>query len=133
MHGTGYCYSKSHLLAALLRGNGIPSGLCYQRLSKETEGPPFCLHGFNAVFIEPYGWYRIDARGNRTGISADFCPPSEKLAFQTAGAEEYDIPGIWAEPMDAVVKVLNKYNTIDLAYRNLPDVTLNDAKNLNII
>ena len=32
-HGTGYCYAKSHLLAALLRVNGIPAGLCYQRLT----------------------------------------------------------------------------------------------------
>src|SRR4051812_6501812 len=24
--GTGYCYAKSHLLAALLRANGIPAG-----------------------------------------------------------------------------------------------------------
>jgi len=24
-HGTGYCYAKSHLLAALLRANNIPS------------------------------------------------------------------------------------------------------------
>jgi len=25
-HGTGYCYAKSHLLAALLRANQIPAG-----------------------------------------------------------------------------------------------------------
>ncbi len=31
-HGTGYCYAKSHLLAALLRANAIPAGFCYQRL-----------------------------------------------------------------------------------------------------
>ena len=42
-HGTGYCYAKSHLLAALLRTNGIPAGLCYQRLTI-TDQPPFCLH-----------------------------------------------------------------------------------------
>ena len=35
-HGTGYGYAKSHLLAALLRANGIPAGLCYQRLSVGT-------------------------------------------------------------------------------------------------
>ena len=29
---SGYCYAKSHLLAALLRANGIRAGLCYQRL-----------------------------------------------------------------------------------------------------
>lgn len=33
IHKTGYCYAKSHLLAALLRANNIPAGLCYQRLS----------------------------------------------------------------------------------------------------
>ncbi len=29
-YGTGFCYAKSHLLAALLRANSIPAGLCYQ-------------------------------------------------------------------------------------------------------
>ena len=28
-HGTGWCYAKSHLLAALLRANNIPAALCY--------------------------------------------------------------------------------------------------------
>src|SRR5262245_37511061 len=48
-HRTGYCYAKSHLLAALLRANGIPAGFCYQRLSIDDTGPPFSLHGFNAI------------------------------------------------------------------------------------
>ncbi|MBI5901861.1 MAG: transglutaminase family protein [Deltaproteobacteria bacterium] len=30
LHKTGYCYSKSHLLAALLRANKLAAGLCYQ-------------------------------------------------------------------------------------------------------
>jgi len=29
---TGWCYAKSHLLAALLRANDIPTGFCYQRI-----------------------------------------------------------------------------------------------------
>jgi len=37
---SGYCYAKSHLLAALLRANGLPAGLCYQRLSLDGGGPP---------------------------------------------------------------------------------------------
>ena len=49
IHGTGFCYAKSHLLAALLRANGIPAGLCYQRLTIADDHPPFCLHGLNAV------------------------------------------------------------------------------------
>ncbi len=38
-HGTGYCYAKSHLLAALLRANNIPAGLCYQRLTRRFVLP----------------------------------------------------------------------------------------------
>ncbi|MGF1536669.1 MAG: transglutaminase family protein, partial [Elainellaceae cyanobacterium] len=96
-HGTGYCYAKSHLLAALLRANGIPAGLCYQRLSVNDQGAPYCLHGLNAVQI-PGGWYRIDARGNRPEINAQFDPPHERLAFQLQFPEEADFPAILPEP-----------------------------------
>ena len=58
-HKTGYCYAKSHLLAALLRANEIPAGLCYQRLTIQNDQPPFCLHGLNAVYLPDIGWYRI--------------------------------------------------------------------------
>ena len=34
--GHGACYAKAHLLTALLRYAGIPSGICYQRLCLET-------------------------------------------------------------------------------------------------
>lgn len=46
--GSGICYAKSHFLAALLRANAIPSGFCYQRLSRDDNGAPYCLHGLNA-------------------------------------------------------------------------------------
>jgi len=62
---TGYCYAKSHLLAALLRANNIPAGLCYQRLTIENDMLPYCLPALNAVYLPKYGWYRIDARGNK--------------------------------------------------------------------
>ena len=38
-HQTGWCYAKAHLLAALLRANGIPTGFCYQRLSCSEYKP----------------------------------------------------------------------------------------------
>ncbi len=46
-HKTGYCFAKSHLLAALLRANQIPSGFCYQRLSIDDKGAPYSLHGLS--------------------------------------------------------------------------------------
>ena len=121
-HGTGYCYAKSHLLAALLRANGIPAGLCYQRLSVEGEGPPYCLHGLNAVYLKQHGWYRIDARGNKPGVSAEFCPPVEKLAFPITEASERDLDGIRSEPLPQVVQALTENVTVEDVHRNLPDI-----------
>ncbi len=124
IHKTGYCYAKSHLLAALLRANGIPAGLCYQRLSAGDSGAPYCLHGLNAVFLKDFGWYRIDARGNKPGINAQFHPPKEALAFPIREPEERDLPEIWAEPLATVVQVLERYATYDQVLANLPDVEL---------
>lgn len=77
-YGTGYCYAKSHLLAALLRANGIPAALCYQRLTI-TDRPPFCMHGLNAIYLHTLGWYRVDVIGNKPGVAAEFMLPVEKL------------------------------------------------------
>lgn len=121
---TGFCYSKSHLLAALLRANKIPTGMCYQRLTVENDKPPFCIHGLNAVFMKKFGWYRIDARGNKPGVSAAFCPPHEQLAFPIAVEGECDLQGIWPEPLDMVVKVLKKFDTYIEVQNNLPDIEI---------
>lgn len=123
-HKTGYCYAKSHLLAALLRANNIPAGLCYQRLSLEGNGAPYSLHGLNAVYLKEFTWYRIDARGNKQGVDAQFCPPIEKLAFSTSSQLEADLPEIWAEPLSEVVNTLTRCKTYVEVYNNLPDVEL---------
>ena len=121
-HGTGYCYAKSHLLAALLRAHSIPTGLCYQRLTIEDEKPPFCLHGLNAIYLEPYGWYRVDARGNKPGVQAEFSPPVEKLAFPIIIEGEADLPEIWSEPLAIVIDALERSaNYLDVL-NNLPDI-----------
>ncbi|TAF97465.1 MAG: transglutaminase family protein, partial [Oscillatoriales cyanobacterium] len=93
-HKTGYCFAKSHLLAALLRANNIPAGFCYQRLSFDDKGAPYTLHGFNAVYLPKVGWYRIDARGNRDNVNAQFTPPQEQLAFKIQFPEEADFQTI---------------------------------------
>lgn len=124
IHGTGYCYAKSHLLAALLRANTIPAGLCYQRLAVEADGPPYCLHGLNAVHLKQHGWYRVDARGNKPGIAAGFRPPTEILAFPVAAAAERDFPEIWGEPLPVVVQALTRNNTVEQVFENLPDIEI---------
>ncbi len=122
LYGTGYCYAKSHLLAALLRASGIPAGLCYQRLLVETNGERYSLHGLNAVYLRDFGWYRMDARSNKDGVQAEFCPPVEKLTFSIVEPGEADLPEIWAEPLPAVAKVLIESATWQEVYDNLPDV-----------
>ena len=127
-HRTGYCYAKSHLLAALLRANSIPAGLCYQRLSRDDNGAPFCLHGLNAVYLPGTGWYRIDARGNKKGVDARFTPPIEQLAFDIKLRDEADLPEIWPDPLPVVVKVLEKYTGYQDVFENLPDIPLIQKK-----
>ncbi len=120
---TGWCYAKSHLLAALLRANGIPTGLAYQRLScSEYEPGIFCLHGLNWVYLSNHGWYRIDARGNKAGVDAQFCPPAEKLAFVPQG-EEYDLEDNFSDPLPEVLNALRQNDTYEKMVRNFPDIT----------
>jgi len=119
--GTGYCYAKSHLLAALLRANGIPTGFCYQRLSIEDTGAAYSLHGLNAVHLPEFGWYRVDSRGNKPGVNAQFSPPVEQLAFHVNFPGEKNFPGILPDPLPVVVAALRTYSSWEALYQNLPD------------
>ncbi|HEY4709777.1 MAG TPA: transglutaminase-like domain-containing protein [Candidatus Acidoferrales bacterium] len=121
--GTGYCYAKSHLLAALLRATGIPAGFCYQRLSIDDTGAPFSLHGLNAIYLPSFGWYRVDCRGNKIGVDAQFTPPVERLAFRLMFPEEKNFPQILADPLPVVVNALRRHRTWDDLYQHLPDWT----------
>ncbi|HSD37933.1 MAG TPA: transglutaminase family protein [Rhodocyclaceae bacterium] len=121
--GYGYCYAKSHLLAALLRANGIPTGLCYQRLSIGEQGGPYCLHGLNAVLLPEHGWFRIDARGNKPAVDAAFTPPVERLAFKLQDEQERDFPDVLADPVAIVVDALRTQPDIFALHDNLPDAT----------
>lgn len=119
---TGYCFAKSHLLAALLRAHGIPTGFSYQRLSIDDQGPPYSLHGLNAVYLPDWGWYRIDARGNKLGVNAQFTPPIEQLAYAIRLPGEIDSPQIFSNPLPIVIEALQVHTTWDQLLQNLPDL-----------
>lgn len=147
-NGHGFCYAKSHLLAALLRANDIPTALCYQRLTiadfPDDNKLDYCLHGLNAVYLPNImndshnkslngkenwaGWYRIDPRGNKAGVDAQFCPPLERLAFCLKSTGERNITephgGLFAEPLPCVTRILETHNTCQAVADNLPDITL---------
>lgn len=121
-HRTGYCYAKSHLLAALLRANHIPAGLCYQRLSLRDDGAPYSLHGFNAIHLQPWGWIRVDARGNRAGLDTRFDPPKESFAFAGTLPGEVTFANVLAEPLAVVVETLRQGGNWEELFNRLPDV-----------
>lgn len=94
----GICHAKAHLLAALLRAQGIPAGFCYQELS--------ALHGLNAVYLHGR-WARLDARGNRTGAGGEFSLHEEKLAWPVDTTRgERDHLAIHPAPAPVVVDFL---------------------------
>jgi transglutaminase-like putative cysteine protease len=120
---TGYCYAKSHLLAALLRANGVPAGFCYQRFVQDENPRTFMLHALNAVWLAGHGWYRVDARGNRPDVVAQFTPPVERLAFpvQRVADGEIDSREIWPDPLPQVVAALRSHRSALELNRQLPD------------
>ncbi|MDI1447795.1 transglutaminase family protein [Polyangium sp. 6x1] len=120
-HRVGFCYAKSHLLAALLRASGLPAGLGYQRLAHASG---FCLHGFNAVHLPGLGWYRIDARGNKPGIDTAFEPPHERLAYVATEPGEATDPAVYAHPLPIVVAKLRAHADWQSFAADLPDQAL---------
>lgn len=120
-HRAGFCYAKSHLLAALLRARGIPAALCYQRLSFDAAGSGFFLHGLVAIDLARHGWYRVDPRGNKPGIASGFCPPVEKLPYTPTIPGEQDLPQRHADAMACVVSTLQRWPTADEVRAHLPD------------
>jgi len=121
-HRTGWCYAKSHLLAALLRANEIPAGFAYQRLSCSEYKPDiYCLHGLNWIYLKAHGWYRVDARGNKAGVDAQFDPPHEKLAFVPA-KNEYDLPDNYAKPLAEVIEALQTHKSYEEMICDFPDI-----------
>ena len=107
--GHGICFAKSHLLAALLRYKSIPAGFCYQKLILDDETAPVLIyHGFNGVYVKEYQkWIRLDARGNKEGVNAQFSLEKEQLAFPVR-PEKGEEDGLVIYP-DPDVKVLEKF------------------------
>jgi transglutaminase-like putative cysteine protease len=121
----GICYAKSHLVSALLRGVGIHSGICYQKLilfDKPEDG--YCIHALNTVYITSLNrWIRLDARGNKEGIDAQFSIGNEKLAFsvrEELGETDYRIN--YSEPHSEIIRTLEAGADCLIMYKeNLPE------------
>ncbi len=122
-HKQGVCYAKAHLLAAILRYLGIPAGFCYQVLILDDgEKPQLIVHGLNAIYLKSLSkWIRVDARGNKPGVNAEFSIDEEKLAFpvrEELGEKDGQI--VYASPNGEVVRALMASLTVSTLMGNLP-------------
>ena len=122
--GVGICWAKANLLAALLRANGIPAGFSYQRLTLgDTPDTGYCIHALNTVYISSMKrWIRLDARGNKEGVNAQFSIDEEKLAFLIRSEGEIDYHDNHAFPDPGLMKVLEESSdALDMYLHHLPD------------
>lgn len=123
-HREGICYAKSHLLAAILRYLGIPTGFCYQKLVlDDSDLSRLVIHALNAIFLKSLNtWIRVDARGNNEEVHAEFSTEEEKLAFPVRkDLGEIDYPIIYFQPNPRVVHALKVSKTIEEIRINLPE------------
>jgi transglutaminase-like putative cysteine protease len=124
----GICYPKSHLLAALLRRRGVPTAVCYQRLTLlDDDSAGYVIHALNAVHLNGR-WSRLDARGNKPGVTAEFDLDVERLAFPIRGQyDEVDYPHLYAEPHASIVATLESNDDALVMYRERLPQTLDGA------
>ena len=96
---------------------------CYQKLIlDDNEKPWLVLHGLNAIYLKSLKqWIRLDARGNREGVNAEFSIEQEKLAFPVRKElGEIDEPMIFVDPNQKVVDALRAAKTTQDLYNSLP-------------
>jgi transglutaminase-like putative cysteine protease len=119
----GICYPKSHLFAALLRRYGIPTAVCYQRLTLlDDDSSGYAVHALNAVYLDGR-WHRLDARGNKPGVAAEFSLDEERLAFPIRSSyDEVDYPTLHFQPNARIIETLENNDDALVMYLNrLPD------------
>ena len=121
--GHGTCFAKSHLLAALLRCKSVPAGLCYQKLILDDETAPVLIyHGLNGVYVKDIKkWIRLDARGNKECLNAQFSVEKEQLAFPVRPEMgEKDDFTVYPKPDVNILEKLRESTTRTELWNNLP-------------
>jgi transglutaminase-like putative cysteine protease len=121
--GHGLCYAKCHLLAAMIRGCGVPAGFGFQRLRSEGEGSRFVLHGFVGVYLaDRERWAALDARGNNAEVTTEFSLDAPSFAYTPDPAlGEETQPLVYSKPVKHIVGMLSRAGSLERARRTLPD------------
>ncbi len=124
--GTGLCYAKAHLLAALLRAAGLPAGFCYQGFVDPPHTLPGhrTLHGLVGVLLPGRNhWLRLDPRGNTPSLNVQFTPPEDALAYPEL---EFIDNRIYAQPLPCVVEALRLHQRMDTLLADLPCILVSE-------
>jgi len=90
----------------------------------DTPEKGYCVHALNAVFIESINkWIRLDTRGNKPGIDAQFSIDEEKLAFTIQEElDEKDYLTIYVKPHHKTISTLkNHTNALEMYKYHLPE------------
>lgn len=93
-----------------------------QALRLQIESGPesgYCIHALNAIYLRSIDrWIRVDARGNKEGVQADFSVDDERLAFPIRKEyDEVDYKTVYAEPLPQTMSILE--NSTDALYMYL--------------
>lgn len=111
------------MLSALLRCKSIPTGFCYQKISlNEGITPVLVYHGLNGVYMkELKKWIRLDARGNKNGVNAQFSIEEEQLAYAICAEKgEEDDFTVYPNPDIKILGKLKQNKTRTQLWNNLP-------------
>jgi len=119
----GLSYAKSHLLAALLRAGGVPSGFGYQRIVDLETSAGYALHGFVVCWLSSLErWVALDPRGNTATVHTEFRvegPPS--LAYEPDPQSGEAVSWVFfARPLKGVVDLLDRGEGLGRVRRHLP-------------
>lgn len=117
--GTGICFAKSNLLAALLRSVNIPTGFVYQflTLSDKDDSLGYSFHGLNAVKYNGR-WLYLDARGARKAV---FSLTEPRTAFDIRSEYgEYTAEGIYGRQDSAITELFGRISSRRELWENLP-------------
>lgn len=117
---TGVCHAHSNLLCAVMRAEGIPAGLRFQRivLCEEPERQ-YCIHCFNAVYIIGQ-WQMCDLSSTDKNAPQKIKAGDAVCAFENNDASnEYFYDGIYSEPDLPTMKMLENAKDIDDVYKGL--------------
>lgn len=122
-HKTGICHAKANLLAALLRSQNIPTGFCFQRLTLANDDSiGYAVHCYNAIYLNGR-WIKVDARGNKPGVNAQFSLDEPILAFPCRPEYgEYFWSGIYATPHGATMQMLERAKNLQTVLDTIPDM-----------